>query len=72
MKSISIGKRVRSSVLGTINPTQARLFYRLKVQGVFRDPLIISGTIKASPMKLRTVILLLKAYQNTKKKFSKI
>ena len=34
--------------------------------GVFRDPLMISGTIKASPMKLCTVIVLLKAYQNTK------
>ena len=49
-------------------------FYRLKVQGVggiFRDPLMISGTIKASPMKLCTVIVLLKAYQNTKRNFQK-
>ena len=46
-------------------------FYRFKVQGggVFRDPLMISGTIKANPMKLCTVIVLLKVYQNTKKMF---
>ena len=30
---------------------------------------MISGTIKASPMKLCTVIVLLKAYQNTKRNF---
>ena len=48
-------------------------FYRLKVQeGVFRDPLMISGTIKASPMKLCTVIVLLKTYQNTKRNFQKM
>ena len=34
-------------------------FYRLKV----------SGTIKASPMKLCTIIVLLKAYQNTKRNY---
>ena len=33
---------------------------------------MISGTIKASPMKLCTVIVLLKAYQNTKRNFSKM
>ena len=33
------------------------------------DPLMISGTIKANPMELCTVIVLLKAYQNTKKIF---
>ena len=51
------------------NPIQSRLFfYRLKVQGgVFRNPLMISRTIKASPMKLCTAIVLLKAYQNKKK-----
>ena len=32
---------------------------------------MISGTIKASPMKLCTVIVLLKAYQNTRRKFEK-
>ena len=40
-------------------------FYRLKV------PLMISGTIAASPMKLCTVIVLLKTYQNTKRNFQK-
>ena len=30
---------------------------------------MISGTIKASQMKLYTVIVLLKAYQNTKRNF---
>ena len=33
---------------------------------------MISGTIRASPLKLCRVIVLLKAYQNEKKKFSKI
>ena len=47
-------------------------FYSLKVQGVFREPpLMISGTIEASQMKLCTVIVLLKAYQNTKRNFQK-
>ena len=32
---------------------------------------MISGTIKASPMKLSTVIVLIKAYQNTKRNFQK-
>ena len=32
---------------------------------------MISGTIKASRMKLCTVIVLLKAYQNTKRNFQK-
>ena len=52
----------------------ARLFYRLKVQGGGSLGLMISGTIKLSPMKLCTVILLLsvkktkklKAYQPTR------
>ena len=30
---------------------------------------MISGTIEASPMKLCTVVVLLKAYQNTKRSF---
>ena len=45
------------------NPIQAR--------GVFRYPLKISATIQASPMKLSTVIVLLKAYQNTQINFQK-
>ena len=50
------------------NPMQARLFYRSQVQGgSLGAPLMISGTIKASPMKLCTVLL--KAYQNTKRNF---
>ena len=53
-----------------LNPIQARLFLSFKgPRGVFRDPLMISGTIKASPMKLCTVIVLLKPYQNTKRNF---
>ena len=47
-------------------------FYHLKVQGGSLGTLLmISGTIKASPMKLCTVIVLLKAYQNTKRNFQK-
>ena len=45
-------------------------FYHLKVQGG-PPPLMISGTITASPMKLCRVIVLLKAYQNTKRNFQK-
>ena len=41
----------------------------LKRSRGLRSPLIISGTIKASQMKLSTVIVLLKAYQNTKRIF---
>ena len=36
------------------------------------DPLIISGTITASQIKLCTIIVLLKAYQNTKRNFKYI
>ena len=39
--------------------------------GSLETPFMISGTIKASPMKLCTVIVLLKAYQNTKINFKK-
>ena len=40
--------------------------YRLKVQEVvFRDPHKISGSIQGSPVKLCTLIALLKVYQNT-------
>ena len=47
-------------------------FYLLKIQGgSLGTPLMISGTIKASPMKLCTVIVLLKAYQNTKRNCQK-
>ena len=57
------------------NPIQARLFLLFKCPSgggeIFRGPLMISGTIKASPMKLCTVIVLLKAYQNTKRNFQK-
>ena len=58
-----------------LNPIQAKLFYRLKVQGgggSLGTPLMILGTIKTSPMKLCTVIVLHKVYQNTKRNFSKI
>ena len=55
-----------------VNPIQARLFLPFKdPTRVFSDPLMISGTIKASPMKLCTVIVLLKAYQKTKRNFQK-
>ena len=47
------------------------LLYRLKVQGSSWTPLMISGTIEASPMKLCTVIVLLKAYHNTQRNFQK-
>ena len=59
-------------VLADFNPIQARLFLLFKGPGgVFRDPLTISGTIKSSPMKLCTGIVLRKAYQNTKRNFEK-
>ena len=48
-------------------------FYPLNVQGSsLGTPLMISGTINASPMKLCTVIVPLKAYQNTKGIFKKL
>ena len=47
------------TVIVPLSTIQARLFTVLKVQWVFRDPLVISGTIKASLMKLCTVIVLL-------------
>ena len=47
-------------------------FYRLKVQGGSLGTfLMISGTIKTNPMKLCTVIVLLKTYQKTKRNFQK-
>ena len=55
-----------------LKPIQAMLFYRLKVQswgGPLGTPLMISGTSKASQMKLCTVIGLLNTYQNTKEIF---
>ena len=49
-----------------INPIRSWLYFTvLKVQGVFRDPLKISGPIQGSPIKLCTVIVLRKVYQNT-------
>ena len=54
------------------NPIQARLFLPFKGPGgSLGTPLIISGTTKASPIKLCTVIVLPKAYQNTKRNFQK-
>ena len=46
-------------------------FYRLRVRRDIRDSLMILRTIEASPMKLCTAIVLLKAYQNTKRNFPK-
>ena len=47
-------------------------FHRLRVQeGSLGTPLVISGTIEASPMKLSTVIVTFKAYQNTQRNFQK-
>ena len=63
-------RRGRGPKIQALNPIQARLFLPFKgPRGVFRDPLMISGIITASPMKLCTVIVLLKAYQNTKRNF---
>ena len=36
------------------------------------DPFMISGTVKAIPMKFCTVIVLLNTYQNTKENFKNI
>ena len=52
-KETTSGNKFVHSFIRYFNPIQARLFYSLKVQG---GPLMISGTIKASPMKLPTVI----------------
>ena len=55
-----------------IDSIQTRLFYRLKSKrggGSLGPPLTISGTSKTIPVKLCTVIVLLKAYQNTKRNF---
>ena len=49
---VTLSVNISSSSSRNFNRIQARLFYRLKV----------SGTIKASAMKLCTVIVLLKAY----------
>ena len=55
-----------------INPIQARLFLPFKgPRGSLGTPLMISGTIKASSLKLCTVIVLLKVYQNTKRNVQK-
>ena len=52
----------------SVNPIQARLFLSFKgPMGSLGDPLMISGTSKASPMKLCTVVVLLNTYQSTKK-----
>ena len=45
------------------NPFQARLFYLLKVQRVFRDPPFDLSNYKACKTKLCTVIVLLKDYK---------
>ena len=56
----------------SVNPIQARLFLPFKgPRGVFRDPLMISVTIKARVMKLCTRIVLLKSFHNTKRNFQK-
>ena len=44
---------------------------QLKSPRGLRDPLMISGTIQGSPLKLCTVIVLLEAYQNTERNFKK-
>ena len=36
-----------------------------------KNDLMISGTLQASPTKLNAVIVILKAYQNTKRHFQK-
>ena len=56
----------------SLNPIQARLLLRFKgPRGVLKDPLMISGTIRISSMTLCKVIVLLKAYQNTKRNFQR-
>ena len=55
-------------VLSKFNPIQARLFLQFKGPG---GGLMISRTSKIIPTKLYTVIVLLNAYQNTKRNFQK-
>ena len=49
----------------------SQAFLPFKGRGVFWNPLMISGINKSSPVKLCAVIVLLKAYQNTKRNFRK-
>ena len=51
------------------NPIQARVSLPIKGPGGSLGTPMISRTIKASPMKLCTVIVLVKAYRNTEKDF---
>ena len=70
MLEIQDNNRVSSSAYKNLTLFRPGFFYRFKVQGgSLGTPLMISGTIKTSPMKLCTVIVLLKAYQNTKRNF---
>ena len=55
-----------------LNSIRSRLFYCVKVQGVFRDPPKTLGTIEGNPMKLCRVMVLLKVYQNTKRNFQRL
>ena len=62
-----IGTNLKSQMLDSRNDVltlfRPGFFYRIKVQGgSLGTPLMISGTIKANPMKLCTA----KVYQNTK------
>ena len=54
-----------------IMPIQRSLSILNRALNPIWDPLMISGTIKASQMKLCTVTVLLKAYQKTKGNFRK-
>ena len=67
---LKLGK-IKSVNFIDFNPVQANLLYRLKVQGGLQGPFMNSGTIKASQIKLCTVKLPLKTFQNTKEKFQK-
>ena len=66
---------VHLKIQNELNSIQARLFLPFKGPrgggGSLGTSLMISGTIKASPMKLCTVIVPFKAYQNTKGNFQK-
>ena len=62
-------ERLRTRSSPTIDPIQARLYLPFKGPRGSLGTRMISGTVKASSMKLCISIVLLKAYQNTKRYF---
>ena len=64
-KVARVCSQLKLGVCGVLTLFGPGFFHCLKAQGVFSDPLKISRTIQGGPMKLCTVIALLKVYRNT-------